>query len=869
MIKKLSVAKGIYWVEIPAADLRILCGCPMDSVKHLIKCGLIIATEKNGVPCETGPNAILLSDVMLQNGEFSNLGEFPVLQMLYKQGLILPNHPNNTGQKPLLIGMAEQVDAQMQYIYRGNYGLVSTEELIAAGATPAMAREMMRLKLRFAFGAIRPTHELLDTCIVDADAVEIRNGVMIRRQAPNIYTFEYKNESVLVDLNLAPEERYASAYPLNFQRLPREYFAVIHSGEGDGWDINRPSMSSILMFQGKIYLIDAGPNLFANLLALGIGIDEIEGVFQTHAHDDHFSGVTTLMRAGHKIRYFATPLVRTTVEKKVAALLSVEEERFQDFFKIHDLEADVWNDIDGLEVRPVYSPHPVETTIFYFRTLWEDSYKSYAHCADIVSLDVLRGMIVDDPDRPGIDQAYFDRIQAEYLAPVDLKKLDIGGGMIHGVARDFKEDRSGRILLAHTARELSHQEKEIGSNAPYGMVDVLISGQSDFSRRCAFSFLQEAFPTIQLHHLRMLINNAIVDFSPGMLLLKEGQVPAQIYLILTGMVEKICTRNDSYSRLSSGVMVGELTGLYGLPSDATYSAACFVRALRIPVALYEELVHRNNLMVRIEKTTDQRAFLESTDLFAEGVSQQTLGRIMDAIQIRHFEGGELLSCKDLAALNLIYSGQIERSVSGERVGVLAARDFFGEENAIFNTPCLFRLTTLEPVVTFQIPGELVQNIPIVRWKLFEAYLNRAMKVVHSGDGKGSFRWNTVFNIRILEMDTHHKKLVQIANAIIELLRSGEDRGSLESAFETLVDYTEHHFIAEEQLMERYGYPALRAHQEKHRLLTSQVLRYRERLNKSEDLRQHDFKGFFTDWLVKHILSEDRRYGTFLNAQGIY
>ena len=132
---KIKVTKGVYWVEAPAAGLYVLCGCPADSVKHLMKRGLIGVRQDRGFSYETGPNAILLSDVLIQSGAFANLAEFPVLQMLYRQGMLLPNHPNNTGQKPLLIGSHAQISAQMQYIYRGNYGLVSEEELMAAGVT--------------------------------------------------------------------------------------------------------------------------------------------------------------------------------------------------------------------------------------------------------------------------------------------------------------------------------------------------------------------------------------------------------------------------------------------------------------------------------------------------------------------------------------------------------------------------------------------------------------------------------------------------------------------------------------------------------------------------------------------------------------
>jgi len=73
MVSKQKVANGVFWVEIPEADLRILCGCPADAVKHLVRRGLVAPTTKGGVACETGPNAILLSDTPIQRGSFANL----------------------------------------------------------------------------------------------------------------------------------------------------------------------------------------------------------------------------------------------------------------------------------------------------------------------------------------------------------------------------------------------------------------------------------------------------------------------------------------------------------------------------------------------------------------------------------------------------------------------------------------------------------------------------------------------------------------------------------------------------------------------------------------------------------------------------
>ena len=91
-ITKTKVTPGVIWVEVPDAGMSILCGCPEDAVKHLMQRGFIQTTEKDSITYETGPNAILLSDLPIQNGSFCNLSEFPVLQMLYRQGMLLPDH---------------------------------------------------------------------------------------------------------------------------------------------------------------------------------------------------------------------------------------------------------------------------------------------------------------------------------------------------------------------------------------------------------------------------------------------------------------------------------------------------------------------------------------------------------------------------------------------------------------------------------------------------------------------------------------------------------------------------------------------------------------------------------------------------------
>jgi CHASE2 domain-containing sensor protein len=430
-----QVTNGVYWIRIPEAGLNILCGCPGEIVKHLMIKGYIATVCQGDISFENGPNAILLSDVLIQNGGFSNLSEFPVMQMLYRQGLIIPNHPNNKGEKPILIGSKEQLDSQKQYIFRGNFGLATKEEILETGVSRPMADEMMRLKNKFRFGIEPSIEDLLDSVIVEKEPVEIKNQVFVQRKGLNVYEFSYKGRTTQVNLNLDSKEPYPSPYSLGHHKIKREDFAIIHSGGGDGWNTSKPSMGSILIFQGGIYLIDAPPNILHILRSLGIDISEIIGIFHTHAHDDHFASLPFLLRSDHRIKYYATPLVRASVSKKFSALLSLDEESLSRFFDFHDLEFDQWNNCDGLDVKPIFSPHPVETNIFIFRARGHDGYKTYAHYADIISLNLLHKMVGDDPDSICLDT--YKTVREAYLTPTTLKKLDIGGGMIHGQAMDF------------------------------------------------------------------------------------------------------------------------------------------------------------------------------------------------------------------------------------------------------------------------------------------------------------------------------------------------------------------------------------------------------------------------------------------------
>jgi hemerythrin len=867
-ISKIKVAEGIFYVSIPDADVNILCGCPADSVKHLMKRGLIQNVEVEGVGFETGPNAILLSDELIQNGRFSNLSEFPILQMFYRQGRIIPGHPNNTGIKPALIGSRKQVEAQMEYIYRGNYGLISEEEMMAAGASAEDAKAWMRLKLKFAFGKIRRMEEYLDLVVVENEAQEIRNQVFAKRLKINQFEISYMKESVRVDLNIPPHVTHRPSYVLGFHHIKRDYFAVLHSGEGDGWDPDRPAMASIIIFQGKVYLIDAGPNITHTLNALGISVNEISGVFHTHAHDDHFCGLPALMRSDHRIPYYATKLVRASVMKKLAALAMTSEDEFDHYFEFHDLELGKWNDIDTLEVKPVFSPHPVETTVMFFRTLDRNGYRTYAHFADIASLSLLRKMITTDPDAPGLSKGLYDEVCINYLEAVDLKKLDIGGGMIHGDAEDFAHDRSGKMLLAHTALPLTGRQKEIGSGAPFGMVDVLIPAHQDYVRSYAYHFLNSYFPSVPSSKLRVLLNCPVVKINPETLILKAGRKAECVHLILTGQVEVIRTKSGVLSTLTTGGLLGEFTALTDKSSLETYRAANFVQALRIPLDLYAMFVKRNGLFEEMVRLQDIRSFLYTSRLFGDGLTCTRQNAISEVISTHEEADGQTFKPCAAPRLCLVKSGKVDLLVGSRIIESLGPGDFFNESTVLFDTPCLFKAKASKDSTIYTIPAEVLSDIPIVRWKLLEMYEKRLGKTVSHDNDKAYFDWQDEYLINVASVDEQHQMIFAMAKVLYAALFDGVRTSEPEKLFPRLIEHTTHHFQTENKLMVENGYPGFALHAKRHEQIIRALTEFASFYATKGMTPKKEVGIFLKDWVMTHILTDDRRMGTFLNRKGI-
>jgi len=553
--------------------------------------------------------------------------------------------------------------------------------------------------------------------------------------------------------------------------------------------------------------------------------------------------------------------VRTSVVKKYAALTGRREESFAEYFDARDLAFDEWNPVEGMEVMPVFSPHPVETNVLFFRALWEGGYKSYAHLADISSFEVLRKMVSADPARNGISQEFYDSCTRALLQPADIKKIDIGGGLIHGMAEDFTGDRSGRIILAHTSAPLTAAQKEIGSGAAFAQDDVLIPTHCDYLLLSGRDCLREYFPAVPAHDIAMLANCPLASFAPDAIILRAEAPVKDVYLLLSGLVELIDSKRGTRNMLPAGALVGELAGFTGESSRRTSRAASHVAALRIPREMYVEFIRRNDLSETIRRVHDNRQFLQGTWLFGEMVSLPVQNRIAGVMEKRSVREDERLLPGSRPEVVLLAEGLVTVFAGSRPIENLTPGGFFGEDTVLAGPPAAFESRALLDSTLYAIPGDALASIPIVQWKLRETYERR----LQSLRTEFRFEWREVYGLGIPDLDREHAALFQTIGGLDAVAAGRRPPAAAQEAIEKLLGIARAHLGTEEERMRRRGLPQADSLAREHGEFLKKVEGFQKFIENAPATALRTTIDYLKDWALDHALLENRRDRDHLGA----
>lgn len=130
-------------------------------------------------------------------------------------------------------------------------------------------------------------------------------------------------------------------------------------------------------------------------------------------------------------------------------------------------------------------------------------------------------------------------------------------------------------------------------------------------------------------------------------------------------------------------------------------------------------------------------------------------------------------------------------------------------------------------------------------------------------------WSSVMSVGNGFLDNQHKILLGIINEVYAGVIFGRSVDIFKQEYPVLLEYANLHFEAEEELMAAAHYEGLAVHRQQHIELKQKLLEFGENiLNLREtELDYKQICTFLREWLVRHVMTEDRGYSEAISMLG--
>jgi diguanylate cyclase (GGDEF)-like protein/PAS domain S-box-containing protein/hemerythrin-like metal-binding protein len=134
--------------------------------------------------------------------------------------------------------------------------------------------------------------------------------------------------------------------------------------------------------------------------------------------------------------------------------------------------------------------------------------------------------------------------------------------------------------------------------------------------------------------------------------------------------------------------------------------------------------------------------------------------------------------------------------------------------------------------------------------------------------KDDFQWVKIDNNHLVgleELDEQHRNLAYFVNRLNEALQHNESPEFIAQIFDELLAAATRHFDTESRYMTEADYPEQEAHEAEHTLLVKELLLFKAQFNQG---REHLVLQSVRDWLLEHIIYEDRKMAAYLIQHGV-
>ena len=129
-------------------------------------------------------------------------------------------------------------------------------------------------------------------------------------------------------------------------------------------------------------------------------------------------------------------------------------------------------------------------------------------------------------------------------------------------------------------------------------------------------------------------------------------------------------------------------------------------------------------------------------------------------------------------------------------------------------------------------------------------------------------WSDSFSVKVAEIDTQHKKLVEMINKLYDAMKVGKSKDVMGEILISLISYTVTHFKTEEMYFDLYNFSEKEAHKAEHIKFVETVTKFKTDFDSGKATISLEVMNFLKDWLTKHINGSDKKYAKCFNDNGL-
>jgi methyl-accepting chemotaxis protein/hemerythrin len=152
-------------------------------------------------------------------------------------------------------------------------------------------------------------------------------------------------------------------------------------------------------------------------------------------------------------------------------------------------------------------------------------------------------------------------------------------------------------------------------------------------------------------------------------------------------------------------------------------------------------------------------------------------------------------------------------------------------------------------------------------KSISSELDTELKVFNVGKIDELISWSSKIETGIKKFDDQHKELVRLLNKFYSAINEGRSKSVLGEILKELANYTVYHFQSEEEAFRQFNFPEKDEHIRIHKDLVNQVVKIIKDFEAGKDVVSVNLLQFLKEWIVKHIMGNDMRYGKYFKQIG--